>query len=470
MIVRSVVLLAGLLAVANGLVRELWFETRVDHFNPRNRDTYSMRYYVNDEHSYARGPIFIIVGSNGPIDTRYLSYGLFHDVAYLEGAYLFANEHRYFGHSLPVADASTDNLDFLTIDQALADLAEWIHYVKYGVVRNPDAKVILMGYGYGGSLATWFHQQFPHLTNGVWASSGTIEADLDISGYMESLGETIGEFGGRDCYGTIFSGFRVAQNLITLDRADLLTEEFRLCQQLDTDNVLDSTAFLLGVQRSIESQILTLRNTHSTAEMCDTIDDEDDGIDNSLLSLTNWFAQQHQYDNCVDLSFEAFMAPYVDTDFDDTDLQEGHRQRLYLQCTGTGFFATTDSFYQPFGDQIDTEFYVEVCQHAFGEWIDEELIRGQVNRTNARFGGKQPDITDAHFTHGDIDPMLVTGIVEHSNQGAEATVIPNEFHAPDLESIDYVYDSPELIAAKEKTRNLIDYWVFKDFDPIKAQV
>lgn len=102
MITRSVLLLAGLLAVANGMVREHWLETLVDHFTPRNRDTFSMRYYSNDEHAYPKGPIFIVVGSNGPIETRYLSEGLFYDVAYLEGAYLFANEHRYFGHSLPV--------------------------------------------------------------------------------------------------------------------------------------------------------------------------------------------------------------------------------------------------------------------------------------------------------------------------------------------------------------------------------
>ncbi|XP_001659435.2 putative serine protease K12H4.7 [Aedes aegypti] len=466
MITRSVILLAVLLAVANGMVREAWFETKVDHFNPRNVDTFSMRYYSNDEHSYPKGPIFVIVGSNGPIETRYLSEGLFYDVAYLEGAFLFANEHRYFGHSLPVDDASTNNLDFLTIDQALADLAAFVHHIKHEVVRNPEAKVILMGYGYGGSLATWFHQQFPHLTNGVWVSSGTVEADFDLTGYMESLGETIGEFGGRGCYGTIFSGFRVAQNLIAMDRADVLNEQFNLCEALDTDDVMDSTAFLLGLQRAIEDEMMHLRNTQSTTDMCGIIDNEEDTIENSLLALGNWFAEEHQFETCVDLSFEAFMAPYMDTDFDDSDLQAGHRQRLYLQCTGTGFFATSDSFYQPFGDQIDSDFYVEVCRHAFGDWINEDLIRAQVFRTNVRFGGKQPEIDNAHFTHGDIDPMMVTGIVEDLNEEAEATVIPNTFHAPDLESIDYVYDSPELIAAKEHTRNLIDLWIFEDFDPI----
>ncbi|XP_065079527.1 putative serine protease K12H4.7 [Ochlerotatus camptorhynchus] len=466
MITRAVVLLAGLLAVASGMVREAWFETSVDHFNPRNQDKFDMRYYSNDEHAYAKGPIFVIVGSNGPIETRYLSEGLFYDIAYLEGAYIFANEHRYFGHSLPVADATSEKMDFLTVDQALADLAAWIHHLKHDVVGNPDAKVILMGYGYGGSLATWFHQQFPHLTNGVWASSGPMEAEFDLAGYMESLGETIGEFGGRDCYGTIFSGFRVVQNMITLDRTDLLTELFDLCSAVDTDNRLDTTAFLLGLQRDIEDEIMHLRHTQSTTEMCEVIENTDDDIENSLLALSNWFLREHQFEECVDLGFNHFMAPYLETDFDADYLQKGYRQRLYLQCTATGFFATTESFYQPFGDQIDNDFYVEVCRHAFGDWINEEIIRNQVDRTNVRFGGKQPEVVNVHFTHGDIDPMMVTGIVEDLNKEAVATVVPNAFHAPDLESIDYMYDSPELIAAKETTRNLIDSWIFLDFDPI----
>ncbi|KAL1401720.1 hypothetical protein pipiens_006416 [Culex pipiens pipiens] len=439
----SLVLLAGLVALANGMVREGWFETRVDHFSPRNMDTFSMRYYSNDEHAYAKGPIFVIVGSNGPIETRYLREGLFYDTAYLEGAYLFANEHRYFGHSLPVDDASTENLDFLTVDQALADLAAWIHHLRHEVVGNPQAKVILMGWGYGGSLATWFHTQFPHLSDGVWVSSGNNNADLDLPEYMESLGNTIGEFGGRDCYSTIFSSFLVAQNLIELDRSELLTEMFHLCDDLNTDNRWDTTAFLLGLQRDIEDEMMHLRNTMSTTYMCVNIQDPE--IGNSLYSLRNWFAREHQYEQCVNLGFEHYMAPLLETNFDDEDLQAGHRQRLYLQCTALGFFPTTDSIL----------------------WLPYRGIHHLgVFRTNARFGGRQPDIANVHFTHGDIDPMMLTGITSDLNDDAPATVIPNTFFAPDLESIDYENDSPELIEAKERTRTLIDIWIYQGFEPI----
>ncbi|XP_058448624.1 thymus-specific serine protease-like [Malaya genurostris] len=460
-------LLAGLLAVSSGMVREGWFETRVDHFNPRNQYTFLMRYYANDEHAYRNGPIFVIVGGDTAIDLRYLTEGLFYDVAYLEGAYLFANEHRYFGHSLPVSDATTENMDFLTVDQVLADLAEWISYLKTTVVGNPRAKVVLLGYGHGGTVANYFHQSYPNLSNGVWVSSGPAEASLTFPSFFEVLGENIGTHGSRDCYNTIFSGFLVAQNLIALGQGDVLTELFHLCEPLDTANPLETTAFLLGLQIDIQREILHLRNTASTTNMCEQI--EGSNTDNSLHALNVWFAREHQFEECVKLSFNDFLAPFLDTDFNTDQLQNGNRQRLYIQCTTGGIFPTSDSRYQPFGSQITIDFYVEVCREVFGDWINVGVIESNIRSTNVRFGGRRPRIENAHFTHGGLDPLIGSGILEDISDSAVATIIPDTFFAPDLGSIDEELDSPKLIAAKELTRTLIDTWIFKDFEPIHGE-
>ncbi|XP_053672625.1 putative serine protease K12H4.7 [Anopheles nili] len=445
-------------------VREAWFETRVDHFNPRNQDTFGMRFYVNDEHAYARGPIFIVVGAAGPVQTRWITEGLFYDTAYLEGAYLFANEHRYFGYSLPVEDASTENLDFLNVDQALADLAEWITYLRNTFVGNPTAKVILMGTAYGGALATWFRQKYPHLVNGVWISSGAIEADFAFTRYNEALGESIRQYGSDECYSTIWSGFRVAQNMANVGLTDVLSREFHLCEPLDPENELDTHAFLLGLREDIEFEMLHLRNINSIREMCEELVQE---RPSSLNALIDWFAREHQYEQCVHMNFDSFMEPYLETDFNTENLQSGHRQRLFLQCTVEGLFPTTSqSEEQPFGNLVGTQFFAEVCQRAFGSWLTEDLIERQLRSTNARFGGLEPAIERAHFTNGGVDPYRVGSPLEDLNVKAPATVIPGTFVSPDLDSIDYEYDSPELIAAKERTRTLIDTWIFEDFEPI----
>ncbi|XP_052863178.1 thymus-specific serine protease-like [Anopheles cruzii] len=464
-LVAVVVALATLQCTGvEGMLREAWFETRVDHFNARNQDTFGMRYYINDEHAYARGPILIVVGGTQAIQTRHITEGLFYDIAYLEGAYLFANELRYFGQSLPVDDASVENMDFLNSDQALVDLAEWIAYLKQNFVSNPNAKVILMGSGSGGTLATRFRQKYPHLANGVWVSSGPIEADFAFVGYNELLGESIRQYGSDACYNTIWTGFRVAQNMITLGFSDLLSTGFHLCDPLDTDAELDVTAFLLGLRDDVEFEMLHLRNTNSIREMCEELVQE---RNTSLDALFDWFAREHQFEQCVHLNFESYMERFVETDFNTANLQAGHRQRLYLQCTEDGFFPTTDqSEEQPFGNQIGTSFFVAMCQHAFGEWITEDIIVRQIRSTNARFGGRQPAIERAHFTNGGVDPYRVVSPLEDLNANTPATLIPHVFDSADLESIDYEHDSAELIAAKERTRTLIDIWIYADFEPI----
>ena len=78
------------------------FRTRVDHFNPQNRDTFEIEYYSNDEFYRPGGPIFIFVGGNWPVNPYYIERGHFRDIAYYEGAWMFTNEHRYYGNSVPV--------------------------------------------------------------------------------------------------------------------------------------------------------------------------------------------------------------------------------------------------------------------------------------------------------------------------------------------------------------------------------
>ena len=45
-------------------------------------------------------------------------------------ALLVSLEHRFYGESIPGNDCSTKNLKYLTVDQALADLAGFLQYYK----------------------------------------------------------------------------------------------------------------------------------------------------------------------------------------------------------------------------------------------------------------------------------------------------------------------------------------------------
>jgi len=67
-------------------------------------------------------------------------------------------EHRYYGSSIPTEDLSTENLRFLTTDQALADEAYFAKNVVFHGLDDKNLTAPNVAYiGYGGSYAGAFN-------------------------------------------------------------------------------------------------------------------------------------------------------------------------------------------------------------------------------------------------------------------------------------------------------------------------
>eukprot|EP00102_Acyrthosiphon_pisum_P025228 XP_016662438.1 PREDICTED: putative serine protease K12H4.7 [Acyrthosiphon pisum] len=69
---------------------------------------------------------------------------------------------------------STSNLVYLSRDQALADLAEFIVNIKIKYSIPFTAKWIAFGGYYSGTLAAWLRMKYPHLLHTAVSSSGSI--------------------------------------------------------------------------------------------------------------------------------------------------------------------------------------------------------------------------------------------------------------------------------------------------------
>ena len=69
---------------------------------------------------------------------------------------------RFYGDSHPTSDLSVENLVYLSSEQALADLANFV--TSMNEQHNlTDAKWISFGGSYPGSLSAWFRLKYPHL-------------------------------------------------------------------------------------------------------------------------------------------------------------------------------------------------------------------------------------------------------------------------------------------------------------------
>ena len=78
------------------------------------------------------------------------------------GAMLIFAEHRYYGESLPFGKHTYKHMAWLSSEQALADYASLLFDFKReeGLEEVP---VIGFGGSYGGMLATWGRQKYPHV-------------------------------------------------------------------------------------------------------------------------------------------------------------------------------------------------------------------------------------------------------------------------------------------------------------------
>jgi hypothetical protein len=108
-------------------------------------------------------------------------------------------EHRYYGKSFPVPDLTTENLRFLSTEQALAEVDYFARNVKFeGIAEDltaPNTPWVVYGGSYAGAQAAFLRVQYPETFWGAIASSGVTVAIYDYWQYFEP----IRQFGPPNC-------------------------------------------------------------------------------------------------------------------------------------------------------------------------------------------------------------------------------------------------------------------------------
>ncbi|KAL8452273.1 hypothetical protein Emed_001434 [Eimeria media] len=109
-------------------------------------------------------PIFVYIGGEAELKPEDATTGHFATLLETFKADGYAVEHRFYGRSLPQPNAETDNLRWLTAEQALADLALFIENRRRERAAAQGASpqaipVVVFGCSYPG---TYQHQQEQH--------------------------------------------------------------------------------------------------------------------------------------------------------------------------------------------------------------------------------------------------------------------------------------------------------------------
>lgn len=89
--------------------------------------------------------------------------------------------------------------------------------------------------------------------------------------------------------------------------------------------------------------------------------------------------------------------------------------------------------------------------------FDRSTLDANTRRINLIFGGKNPNVKNILYTHGEIDPWSVTGILETLSPDAEVMIIPEAAHCYDIFKGN---DNDRGIqAARNRVKELVKKWI-----------
>lgn len=163
-------------------------ETR---YEPHSNASFNLRYWFDATYYKPGGPVFILLGgeTDGAGRLPFLQKGIVYQVAKATGGLGVILEHRYYGKSFPVDDLTTENLRFLSTEQALAEVDYFARNVKFeGIdadLTAPKTPWIVYGGSYAGAQAAFLRVQYPETFWGAISSSGVTVAIYDYWQYFE---------------------------------------------------------------------------------------------------------------------------------------------------------------------------------------------------------------------------------------------------------------------------------------------
>lgn len=181
------------------LYPEYNLSTPIDHFHndslyaPHSDGKFNMRYWFDAQYYKPGGPVIVLFAgeTSGVGRLPFLQKGIVYQLAKATNGLGVILEHRYYGTSIPTEDFSTENLRFLTTDQALADSAYFVNNVKFAGLEDVDFSPkntpwIAYGGSYAGAFVAFLRKLYPDEYWGAISSSGVPEAIWDYWKYFEA--------------------------------------------------------------------------------------------------------------------------------------------------------------------------------------------------------------------------------------------------------------------------------------------
>ncbi|KAK3057494.1 hypothetical protein LTR09_001678 [Extremus antarcticus] len=430
-----------------------YFQQKIDHhptsprYAPHTEDTFQQRYYFDASFYKPGGPVFLYIGGEtaGPNRFANLQTGIIRLLMESAGGLGVILENRYYGHSYPFPNSTTDNLRFLTTEQTIADNAYFAQHAKFSGVGGktsisaPHSPWIL----YGGSLAGAETAFSLHEYGGdggiLWAgiaASGTTKALLEYPQWYAP----IQKYGPQDCVASITAIVDNIDQVFDSGDADMIN---KMKSVFGMESLSDGD-FAQAIAWPIGGPFIYLANTWQELNwdplsgsndfwlFCTNVTNLDapesiTSVDYELSSVTNGepWTNLGNYANyikkylipaaCPDIAVNSTAcANTQDADYWADTSNSGDRSYLYTTCTEYGVYQVAPK-HGP--SLIANPLQVSYTQ----QWCDWAFAPGQYNaisstpnlwRTN-KYGGY--NVSQKRLAHIDGDQDVWLDVCYHSN-------------------------------------------------------
>ncbi|CAB3402787.1 unnamed protein product [Caenorhabditis bovis] len=446
------------------------FTQILDHFDTSNTKTFKQRYWHNNRWYKEGGPVFLMLGGEGPESSFWVSSSDLEitNLAAQQGAWVFDIEHRYYGETRPTATMSTKDLRYLSSAQAIEDVATFIKAMNEKFPELAKAKWVTFGGSYSGALAAWAREKHPELIYAAVGSSGPVQAEVDFFEYLEVVKNSISR-NSTECAASVTKGFnQVAQLLKTADGRKQLKTVFHTCTDININDdksvkyfwetvyspymeivqYSGDAAGLFEHQLTIAHAICRFHNNPKTTAL------------QKMKQVNDNFDLVNMYFGCNDINYSAFIEFMKDEDY---GTAQSDRAWVWQTCTEFGYYQSTASPVAGpwFGgvSNLPAQYYIDQCTEIYGADYNSKEVQDAVNHTNDYYGGRDKLNTDRILLpNGDIDPWHALGKLASNSPNVVPVVINGTAHCADMygsSSSDSVY----LTAARQKIATVLDGWL-----------
>lgn len=415
---------------------------------------------------------------------------------------------RYYGESHPTPNASLANLLYLSSRQALRDAVTFKQYFMTQHNLTDLNKWISFGGSYSGALSGWLRMYYPDTVAGAVATSGPVQVGplstvwrsypnvisprvgcpqlLPVSGGSHSISNDTQQWSGTgdmyeshaliplppsyvlgpQCVEAIRNATLILDTMLTdISQWQAVEKMFHVSPPLQNQ---DDVALLAGtlagnfmgiVQYNGDNTGFEGRpNNITITDLCNIMANTSLGTPLERYAAVNELLLQSSGEEVVSANFSATVEFMKQVSWDSPAVMFGERTWVYQTCTEFGYYQTSDSALQVFGDLITLSSQLKTCSAVYG--ISASAVNEAVTATNELYGGKDnipKNATNIVFPNGSIDPWHALGVVR-SRGSLAAVFINGTAHCANMYPPS-PQDLLELVKAREFISDNIQIWL-----------